>query len=84
MKCHGTAPSAVGIIFPEKGHLFPVKVQDAVIGDRDPMGVAAEIANHLPRAAESRPDVHDPVMFVQRAQELSELLGIRQMADGAM
>ena len=49
-----------------------------MIGDGYAMCVAAEIPQYLRRAAKCRLQIHDPVLFVQPAQELGKLLGICQ------
>jgi len=76
LQCHRPPFPAVCIILPEEGHLFSIEVQQAVVRNGYAMGIAAEIADDLRGAAESRPDIHNPVILVQLAHELGELFGI--------
>ena len=49
-----------------------------MIGDGHAMGVAAEIAQHLQRTAEGWLGVDHPVVAMQAAEELCELLRISE------
>ena len=51
-----------------------------MIGNRDSMGVPAEIAKYLRRASERRFGVHDPVRPKKRTPESGEALRV-QLAD---
>ena len=63
---------AVGVVLPPEGHLFAVEGKQPVVGDGYPMGIAAQVAEHLCRSAESRLGMDDPVVAVERAQEGGE------------
>src|ERR1700760_3047609 len=60
------------IIFPAELHLRVVDVDQAAVGDRHPMGVAAKIAEHLLRAAQGSLRVDDPFYLAQRSQVRGE------------
>src|ERR1700723_870470 len=60
------------IVFPAELHLRVVDVDQAAVGDRHPMGIAAEIVEHLLRAAEGSLRVDDPFYLTQRSQMGSE------------
>ena len=71
-KSHLSLLVAVGVILPAKGHLLSVEAQQAVIGDRHPMGVAAEVTEHLYWPAESWLGIDDPVLTEEGSQESRE------------
>ena len=73
---------AVGIVLPAEGDAFSIESQQAMIGDGDAVGVAAEIAQHLAGSAESRLGVDDPVLAMQTAEELGELFRFAEQAAG--
>jgi len=52
----------VGIIFPAEGDLVVVEGNEAVVGDGDAMGVAAEIAEHVMGTAERWFGIDHPVL----------------------
>jgi hypothetical protein len=66
---------AVGGVSPAKGDLVTGQSQQAVVGDSDPMGVGAQVVEHIVRAPEWRFAVDDPVLAEQGAQEGGEGLG---------
>ncbi len=72
----------MSIVFPEKRDSFSIEVEQPLIGDRDPMGVAPEIPNHLHGTTEGQPDIDHPVVAVQPAEELGKLLGITKSSQG--
>ena len=74
--------AAVGVVLPAKGDVLFLEGQQAMIGDGDAMGVAAEIAQHLHRSTEGGLGIDDPVVAVQAAEEFGELLGIGEGGAG--
>lgn len=60
IECHHTRLVAMRIIAPAEADAFSIKVKQAMVGDRDTVGVAAEIAQYLQRAAEGRLGVDKP------------------------
>ena len=63
---------AVGRIAPAEGDVALGKSDQPAVGDGDAMGVCAEIAQHMFRAAEGRLGVDDPVVAEQYPQPRSE------------
>jgi hypothetical protein len=59
---HRSLLVAMRIIFPAKGNAISVKGQQAMIADRDSVGVPAQITKHLSRTAESRFSVNNPIL----------------------
>jgi len=57
--------AAVGIILIAEGDAFPVEGQQAVIGNGDAMGVAAQVAEHMCGSAEGWLGIHDPLLVLQ-------------------
>ena len=51
----------VSVIPPEEGDLAVLQGQDAVVGDGDAVGIAAQISDDLFRGAEGRLAVDDPL-----------------------
>jgi hypothetical protein len=54
----------MGVIFPAEGHAFPVKSQEPMVGNGDPMRVAAQVTENVGRTAERRFGIDDPVLPV--------------------
>jgi len=59
----------VGIILPAESNLVVLESDEAMVGDGDAMGIAAEIAEDMIGASKRRFGVDDPLLAVQRAQE---------------
>ena len=60
---------AMGVILPTEGDFLAVKGNQSVVGNRYPMGIPAEVSEHLRRPAEGRLGVDDPVSPVERSQK---------------
>ena len=68
-------PVAVSGVSPAKGDLVAGQRQQAMVGDSDPMGVGAQVVEHIVRPPERRLAVDDPVLAEQGTQEGGEGLG---------
>ena len=68
--CQGHQPLLVAVsgISPAKGDVVVGKSNEPVVGDGDPMGIVAEIAQRMFRAAEGSFGVNDPVMAEQQSE----------------
>ena len=62
----------MGIILPAEGDLVVLEGDEAMVGDGDAMGVAAEIAEDVMGAAEGWFGIDDPWLTEQGAQESAE------------
>src|SRR4029077_2427085 len=62
---HDALLAAVSIILIAEGNALPVEGQQAVIGNGDAMGVAAQVAEHLGGSAEGRLGIDDPLLVLQ-------------------
>jgi hypothetical protein len=62
----------VGIIFPAEGDLVVLEGHEAMVGDGDAMGVAAEIAEDVMGPAEGWFGIDDPWLTEQGAQKSAE------------
>ena len=60
--------AAVGVVLPPEGHAFPVKSEEPVVGNGDPMRISAQVAEHLSGTAQSRFGIDDPVLPMQLPQ----------------
>jgi hypothetical protein len=58
---HESVRIASGPVFPAEGHILVLECDESSAGDGDAVGVAAEIAQDLPRPREGRFAVDDPV-----------------------
>jgi hypothetical protein len=70
---HLTVLATVGVVLPAEGDVLSVKGQQSVVGNGHAMGVAAQIAQHLERAAKGWLGVDDPILTVHAAKQLREL-----------
>jgi len=64
------------IVFPLKRDLAIFHSQQALVGNGDAMGVAAEIFQHLLRTAEGRLGIDHPFSLLQWRQMPGESLGL--------
>jgi hypothetical protein len=62
----------VGIILPAEGDLVVLEGDEAMVGDGDAMGVAAEIAEDVMGTAERGFGIDDPIVTEQGTQESVE------------
>ena len=69
-------------ISPAEGDVSVGESNESVVGDGDPMGIGAEIAQHMLRSTEWALGVDDPVVAEQYSQPCAEgvWLGKRQQA----
>jgi len=71
---HHTALAVMSIILPSKRHVSVGHTCESMVGDRDAMGVASQIMQHVFRSAEGRLGIDDPVLPIEPAQEDGEAL----------
>jgi len=76
--CHKLLFVAVGVIFPAKRDLAIGEANDPVIGDGHTMGVAGQVMKNMPRAAERRFGVNDPVVAEERTKKGTEYPFLRK------
>ena len=63
------------VVLPAEGHRISVPTDQAMVGDRHPMRVSAEIGQHGLRPAEGWLGIHNPVSFAQWREMGCEGLG---------
>jgi hypothetical protein len=78
---HGLLTVMVCIISPEKRNIAVSDGEDAVITDRDPMGISAEVLKDPFGAIEGWFAIDDPLMMVEMPQEGFEVSGILEMTE---
>ena len=83
LELHDALLTAVGVILPAEADVFSVEADQAVVGDGDAMGVAAEITQHMFRTAEGRSYVDDPPLLLQLFHGRGEHIGILESRGGA-
>src|SRR5229473_2194999 len=59
--------AVLAVILPREGNMIVVEGDEPAVGDRDPMGVAAEISQDLGRPAERLLGVDDPIEAPRRS-----------------
>jgi len=67
---------AVRGVSPAKGDLATLQRDEAMVGDGDTMGVAAQVTENVFRATEGRFAIDHPVLIKQLTQERGENFGL--------
>src|SRR6516164_8577995 len=73
---HGLLLIVVAIISPGEFHLAAFDVEDPMIGDGHPVGIAADVVDHLLWSGEGRFRVDDPFQVAHQIQMTVESLRI--------
>ena len=73
----------LAVVLPAKAHLAVGDVQDALVGDGDAVGVAAEVGQHAGRARERGLGVDDPLAAAQGPQVALEGRRIGEVGEAA-
>ena len=66
---HGLLAVVVGIISPEEGNIAVPDGEDAVIADRDSVGISAEVLKDPLGAIEGRFAIDDPLLMIEMPPE---------------
>ena len=80
---HGLLTVVVCIISPSKGNIAVLDGEDAVIADRDPVSISAEVLKDPLGAIEGRFAIDDPLLMIKMSPEGFEGSGFLEMADAA-
>ena len=78
---HHAVLAAVGVILVAKRDALSIEGHDPMIGNGDPMSVAAKISQHLRGAAEGGLGIDNPVLAKQRSEKRREALRLFQVLD---
>ena len=78
---HSLLTVMVCIIAPEEGNLAVADGEDAVITDRDPMSISAEVLKDPVGTIEGWFAIDDPLIIVEMPQEGFEVSGILEMRE---
>ena len=81
-KGHGFLVIVVAIVSPVEFHMTAFDVDDPMVGDSDPMRVAADVVHHLLWSGEGRLGVNDPFHISHRIEITAESLRISQCREG--
>ena len=73
-QAHRFGVAAIPIVLPLKAHLIVVDVEEAVIADGHPMGIAAHVVKNLLRPGEGPLGIDHPLRSLRAGQKLSESL----------
>jgi hypothetical protein len=74
---------AVGVVLPAEADEAVVEAEEPVVGDRDAMGVAPEVVEHLRGAGEGPLGVHDPVGLPELSEPRREGRRLGEGREGA-
>jgi len=80
---HGLFTAIVGIIPPEKRNIAIPVSQDAIIADRDPVCISAEVLKYPLGATKGRFAVDDPLLVIEPFSEGFEVAWFFEMTDAA-
>ena len=80
---HSFLTVMVCIIPPEEGNIAVSDGEDAVIADRDPVSISAEVLKDPRGAIKGRFAIDDPLLMVELSSEGVEVAGILEMTDAA-
>ena len=80
---HGLLTVVVCIISPSKGNLAVLEGEDAVIADRNPVSISAEVLKDPLGAIEGRFAIDDPLFLIDLFPEDLKVPGLLEMADTA-
>ena len=78
---HGLLAVVVCIISPKEGNIAVLDGKDAVIADRDSVGISAEVLKNTHGAIEGRLAIDDPLLMIELFPEGFEVSGLLEMAD---
>ena len=78
---HGLLPVAVCVVPPEEGDIAVPDIEDAVVADRDPVGIPAEVLKDAPGAIEGRFTIDHPLPVVEMPPEACEVSRLPETAD---
>lgn len=79
VECHDLLFASVCVVFPGEGDLPLGEIDDAVVRDRDPMGVATEVVKDVVWPAERSLCENDPVLRVELVFETFPLAILQQI-----
>jgi len=66
---HDALLVAMRVVFPSEAYAVTVEAEQALVADRDAVGIAAEIPQHVHRITEGRLGIDYPVVLEQRTHE---------------
>src|ERR1035438_38959 len=71
---HYSALAVMSIILPSKRHVSVSHIYESMVGDRNAVGVARQIMQHVFRSAEWSFRIDHPILAEERAQKSGECL----------
>ena len=83
LELHGLFTAIVGIISPEKRNIAIPVGRDAIIADRDPVGISAEVLKYPLGATEWRFAIDNPLLVIELFSEGFEVAWFFEMTDTA-
>ena len=79
-RVHGSQPVVLSIVAPSEGDVAVGDVGDAVVGDGDSVGIAAEVVEGLLGSTEGRLGVDDPLGVSGSLEVSLEALGLAEVS----
>jgi hypothetical protein len=80
---HGLFTVIVGIVSPEKRDIAILVGKDAIIADRDSVGISAEVLKNTFGATEGRFAIDDPLLLVELSHKGIEVVWFLEATDTA-
>jgi len=81
LECHGLLTVVVGIISPEERDIATLDIKDAVVTDRDPVSISAEVLKDTLGTIEGWLAIHNPLLMVKVSLEGFEGSGFLEVTD---
>jgi hypothetical protein len=79
----GLLPATIGVVLDAEGHVAIGDIEQAVVGDGDAVGVAAEVTEDVFGSAERRLGVDDPGRVVEAVLEGAPGVGVSELGGAA-
>src|SRR5215471_19554241 len=75
-KRHGFLLTLMSVVFPLESHLAICDIQQAMVRDRDTVGVASDVIEHLLRASKRSLGIYNPFGFSERRQVAAKFAAV--------
>ena len=73
IKGHQLNPTFILVILPHKSHRTTIKTLNPRIRNSHPMGITAQITNHMPRGLKRPLTKNNPILIIQTTNQIKEI-----------
>lgn len=80
VESHGALTTALGVVLVAEADFAVVDAEQSLVGDGDPVGIAGEVFEDLPRSTERRLSINDPVFVTQGFEQSLPGFGMLEVA----